>query len=147
MKVLALIVALGFFGAAGASAEQGADAEVREVVQRAYVDGIHNFRRVDDVRAGFHPGFEMLVLRDGELERVTIAAWIERLEEQNARNPVPPDAPASFAARYPSIDITGDCAVVKVELFREGEQLFTDYLSLYRFSEGWRIVGKVFHRH
>ena len=38
-------------------------------------------------------------------------------------------------------------AVAKVALFRDGKQIFTDYISLYRFDEGWKLVAKTFHRH
>jgi len=34
-----------------------------------------------------------------------------------------------------------------VELFRDGELVFTDYLSLLKFDSGWRIVAKVYHKH
>jgi hypothetical protein len=34
-----------------------------------------------------------------------------------------------------------------VELTRDGQLVFTDYLLLYRFGDGWKIVGKVFHCH
>ena len=42
---------------------------------------------------------------------------------------------------------TGDTAVVKVELSRDGKHVFTDFLSLYRTAKGWQIVAKVFRRH
>ncbi len=45
------------------------------------------------------------------------------------------------------IDITGTAAVVRLELFRDGVHVFTDYLSLYKFSEGWKIVSKIFYRY
>jgi hypothetical protein len=34
-----------------------------------------------------------------------------------------------------------------VELTRDGKLVFTDYLSFNRFDDGWRRVGRVFHRH
>jgi len=36
--------------------------------------------------------------------------------------------------------------VARVELFKEGKHLFTDYMSLYRFQEGWKIVAKKYYR-
>ena len=122
-------------------------AAVVKVVQEAYVDGVHNFRRVDAVRRGFHPGFEMLILREGALATLPIETWIENLERTNRTNPLPEDHTPGTVARYLFVDVTGDSAVVKLELLRENEIVFTDYLSLYRFPEGWRIVGKIFHRH
>ena len=38
-------------------------------------------------------------------------------------------------------------AVVRLELYRDGKHTFTDYLSLYRFADGWKIVSKIFHVH
>lgn len=117
------------------------------VVQDAYVDGIHNFRRVEAVRRGFHPGFEMLILQNDSLAKLPIYAWIENLERANRDNPLPDDHAPTTTARYLSVDVTGDAAVVKFELIRDEKVVFTDYLSLYRFSDGWKIVGKIFHRH
>ena len=45
------------------------------------------------------------------------------------------------------IDITGTAAIVKIELFKGGKQIYTDYLSLYKFEEGWRIVNKIYFKH
>jgi ketosteroid isomerase-like protein len=38
-------------------------------------------------------------------------------------------------------------AVARVEVHRDGKHIFTDYLSLYRFADGWKIVGKIFQSH
>jgi hypothetical protein len=138
-----------------AAAARGADdpalasekAAVQKVVQEAYVDGIHNFRRPDAIRKGFHPGFEMLFVREGKLEKLPIYNWIQGIEERNAKEPLPPDAKATTTAAYPLTDVTGTAAMCKVELSREGKLVFTDYLLLYKFDDGWRIVGKTSHRH
>lgn len=126
------------------SAEQQA---VVDVVTAAYVDGIHNFRDPVAIRKGFHPDFEMLILKDGKLERLPIAKWIERIEAQNVKEPAPADGKRSTSAAFPSVEVTGSAAVAKVELTRDGRLVFTDYLSLYEFADGWKIVGKIFYRH
>ncbi len=126
------------------SAEQQA---VVDVVTSAYVDGIHNFRDPVAIRKGFHPDFEMLILKDGKLEKLPIAKWIERIEAQNLKEPPPTDGKRSTFAAFPSVEVTGSAAVARVELNRDGRLVFTDYLSLYRFADGWKIVGKIFYRH
>lgn len=125
----------------------GDQGEVVRVVRDAYVDGIHNFRRVEAVRRGFHPGFEMLILRDDSLAKLPIGDWIENLERANRTNPLPENHTPTVEANFLFVEVTGDVAVVGLELVRQEKVIFTDYLSLYRFSDGWRIVGKVFHRH
>jgi hypothetical protein len=41
---------------------------------------------------------------------------------------------------------TADAAVAKVDLHRNGKHIFTDYIALYRFDDGWKLVGKTFQR-
>jgi len=151
MRTLALVSSLFLLAAPAATRAEEAlstdQAAVVKVVTEAYVDGIHNFRDPAAIRAGFHPEFEMLVLRDGELEKLPIAQWIERIEARNAAEGTPPRDRRPTEARFVLVDVTGDAAICKVELSREGKKLFTDYLSLYRFAEGWKIAGKIFQRH
>ena len=47
----------------------------------------------------------------------------------------------------PLIDVEGEAAVARIELFRGGKHLFTDYQLLYKFDDGWKIVSKVYHSH
>jgi hypothetical protein len=126
------------------AAEQAA---VVEVVSAAYVDGIHNFRDPVAIRKGFHPDFEMLSLKEGRLEKLPIAKWIEAIEARNAKEPPPTDGKRATSAAFPRVEVTGSAAVCMVELTREGKLVFTDYLSLYKFADGWKIVGKIFYRH
>jgi hypothetical protein len=89
----------------------------------------------------------MLFIREGKLEKLPIYNWIQSIEERNAKEPLPPDAKATTSAAYPLTDVTGSVATCKVELSREGKLVFTDYLLLYKLDDGWKIVGKAFHRH
>jgi len=45
------------------------------------------------------------------------------------------------------VNVTGNAAVARVEIYRDGKHAFTDYLSLYKFPDGWLIVGKIFQAH
>lgn len=134
--------------AAAAADDLAADREaIVRVVGDAYVDGIHNFRDPVAIRRGFHPGFEMLVLREGKLEKLPIEKWISNIETRNAQEPPPTDGKRTTSAAYPLVEVTGTAAICKVELTRDGKLVFTDYLALYRFEDGWKIVGKSFYRH
>lgn len=145
---LVLAVPLAASAPARASELSADQQAVVDVVTAAYVDGIHNFRDPVAIRKGFHPGFEMLILKEGQLEKLPIEKWIERIEAQNAKEPPPaPGSPRTTTAAFPMVDVTGSAAVVKVEITRDGKQIFTDYLSLYKFADGWKIVGKIYYRH
>ena len=48
---------------------------------------------------------------------------------------------------YPMIDITGNTAMVKIHYIRGDKHIYTDYLLLLKFSEGWRITDKIYFTH
>ena len=136
---------LAIVAAVLAAAASPADVEaVKAVVKSAYVDGVHAKGDVSLMRAGFHPTFRMLTLRDGALTPVTLDEWAGRIEKGAAERKGPPP---EIRADFTSVDVTRDAAVVRLELYRGGKHAFTDYLSLYRFPDGWKIVSKTFQAH
>jgi hypothetical protein len=126
-----------------ASAQSDADA-VKAVVTSAYVEGIHNRGNVDDIRRGFHPSFNMLRLVNNEIKPFPIEEWIAAIEKSKKETTTPQQR---TEGNFIDVDVTGNAAVVKLELSRENKKIFTDYLVLYKFTEGWRIVSKTFFRH
>ena len=141
----ARIVLMSVFVAGSASAESADVEAVKEVVTRAYVEGIHKEQDPEKIRAGFHPDFVMFINGDEGIRTVTRDGWIARIEEGEAKNPDRPRPKVEH--EFTMVDVVGDAAVARVELHRDGKHTFTDYLSLYRFDDGWRIIGKTFHRH
>jgi len=119
---------------------------VKQVVTSAYVEGIQNRGSVDDIRKGFHPAFVMQRFLEGDVKPLSIEEWITNMEKSKAQNPNPSN-PIKTEGKFVSVDVTGNAALVKLELYREGKKTFTDFLALYKFSEGWRIVSKTYNRH
>ena len=124
---------------------QNDEASVKQVVASAYVEGIHNRGNIDDIRKGFHPSFNMLRLMDNEIKPLSIEEWITNIEKSKKESTTAP--PAKTEGKFVNVDITGNAAIVKLELYRENKKVFTDYLVLYKFTEGWRIVSKTYYRH
>jgi hypothetical protein len=114
------------------------------IIQAAYVEGLQNLGDLDPAREGFHPDFEMLLFRDGKMSKMGIAPWIERVEQRKQNQQV---VDPEIRAEFLDVEITGNVAVVKLDLFRGDNLLFTDYFSLYKFPDGWKIVSKVYHQH
>lgn len=119
------------------------EAAIKQLVQEAYVDGLLNLKDLEKTRAGFHPDFVLLGLRNGNLTRYPIADWIASAEQRKAEGSQPPET----TIKAISIDVTGTAAAVKLELNRAGKHVYTDYLSLYKFNDGWKIVGKIYFSH
>lgn len=130
--------------AVSAQAQIGPEADrqaVETVVRTAYVEGVHAKPSAAAMRQGFHPDFRMYVLKDGAVSVVTRDEWAARIEKGAAERKAPvPEIKADFTR----VDVTGNAAVAQVQLHRGGKHVFTDYLSLYRFPDGWKIVGKIF---
>jgi ketosteroid isomerase-like protein len=141
VKILAAILVTVLCAVSVSAQSSDADA-VKAVVQSAYVEGVHANMDAAKMRQGFHPDFRMLMLRDGKMTAITLEEWIGRMEANAKQNPNAPKP--SVRADFPVVDVTGNEAVVKVELYRDGKHAFTDYLFLYKFPDGWKIVSKIF---
>jgi hypothetical protein len=129
-----------------ALAQNAEEQTIKQVVSSAYVEGIQNNGSIEDIRKGFHPTFTMLRLVENEVKPYPIEEWIGAIEKRRAE--AKPEAkPVRTEAKFLNVDITGNAAIVKLELYREGKHTFTDYIALYKFTDGWKIVSKTYYRH
>jgi hypothetical protein len=115
---------------------------IRQVIEIAYVQGIHGNQNETTVRSGFHQDFAMLVLQDNALEKVTVEEWLRRIEGMKADNPELWSAETTH--NFQLIDVANYAAVAKLDVYKGETHFSTDYMLLYRFEDGWRIVSKVF---
>jgi len=133
----AVLVTITAGGAMAAEEERRA---IESVIRTAYIEGVHVKGDPALMRKGFHPDFRMFMLKDGALTTITLDEWAGRIEKAAKRTGPAPQ----IRAEFPLVDITNNEAVARVEVHRDGKHIFTDYLSLYKFADGWKIVGKIF---
>ena len=139
-------IALLLFCLFGISYAQNTEKDaVRELIQSAYVEGIHNKAGIDKIKQGFHPGFEMIGKHNELLSKFPIYSWIQTVNASMENQQKQPED-EKITAEYPIIDITGDAAFAKVDLYHNEKHLFTDYLLLYKFDNEWKIVCKTYYR-
>lgn len=151
-RFIPALMALALFAAPTLTADEAAIAAIQEAVDVAYVQGIHIDQDPEKVRAGFHESFIMFIRTDNGINQVTRDGWIERIEASKAKKAEAPPSedaadPPKTTAKITVLDHTPTAAITKVDLYRDGEQIFTDYISLYLFEDGWKLVGKTFYRH
>ena len=144
-SALVLVLLTLAFSAFAAPAETTDDAAIREAVDRAYVRGVHVEGDPELMRAGMHDTFIMFVPAEGAVTQMTRDAWIERLAAAKAKAASAPKP--KITSEVTVLDRTESAAVVRVKLFRDEKQIFTDYISLYRVGGEWKLVGKIFQRH
>jgi hypothetical protein len=119
---------------------------IKKLVLTAYVDGLQNKGDLDATREGFFPGFELLMFQNGMVNKLPIYNWITYAEMKKAREADPLPEGELTSCDFEFIDITGTAAVTKIHLSKGGKKIFTDYLSLYKFEDGWKIVSKIYYK-
>jgi len=148
---LALIAAVAIARAPASRAaadNSSAEEEITRVIEASYIHGAFNEQNTAAMRKGFHEVFKIHGVRDGKLSTYPIAHWVKGIEAGKAKESYKQQ---TWEHNFPMIDITGDAAVVKVELHKvengKKAHVYTDYLSLLRFDDGWKITDKVYNQH
>jgi hypothetical protein len=139
--IIALVLFIGSIAVFGQNSTER-DIIIK-VIDKSYVKAIHNGNNPEAIAEGFHPGFNLLGVRDGYLTKYPIYTWIESTRRRAEADKKPNGV---TTAKYPMIDITNGVAIAKIELYKNGKQIFTDYLSLYKIKGKWKIVSKVYDR-
>jgi hypothetical protein len=113
---------------AGTALAQTPDDEaIKAAVDRAYVQGVHKDSDSEKMRGGMHESFIMFVRNDQGVTQLTRDAWIERMA--SAKKPAADAPKPEIKADIEVLDRTESAAVVKVKLFRDGKQIFANYIS------------------
>ena len=139
--ILLLPLIVGILSADGDSEE----AAIKKVIEDAYMNGVVNTGDVDAVKKGFHEDFSLKGIEKGKLFVLPIADWIEGIKKGKAAGKYPAKVKTHF--EYPLIDITGTAAMVKVKFMQGEKHVYTDYLLLLKFEDGWRLTDKIYFRH
>lgn len=147
-KSITWIIACFILGSAAiAQDKENDEKEIKNVIQSAYIDGIQNSGEIEDIEEGFHPGFNLLIYKGNMMDKLPIYNWIEYVKMRKAKMAETDPPVEKTTVEFIDIDITGTAAVTKIKLFKGGEHIFTDYLSLYNFTDdGWKIVGKIYYQ-
>ncbi|MCP4540038.1 MAG: nuclear transport factor 2 family protein, partial [Chloroflexi bacterium] len=111
---------------------------IKQVIEKAYIEGIHETQDAETVKGGFHQDFAMLVLGDNAINKVNVDEWLDRLETMKADNPELWSAETIH--NFELVDVTGYAAVAKLDVYKGTTYFSTDYMLLYKFEQGWKIV-------
>jgi len=123
-----------------------AETEIKELVKSAYVHGAFNELNPEAMANGFHKDFAIFSAKGEELSRYEIEDWIAGTKKRQSSDKFDPKNNV-WEHNFAIVDATGNSAVAKVELSKDGKHVYTDYLSLLKFESGWKIVAKVYTKH
>ena len=132
-----------------AMAAQDLDKEkeaIKKAIQTGYVEGLQNEGDGKKIDAGIHPDFNLLGVGEKDaMWKLPIGEWKERQVKKRKAGDLPLPDDKKVTVAYEFIDITGNAAVAKIKFMVGGEQRYVDYISLYKFDSGWKMVNKIFY--
>ena len=111
------------------------ESAVRETVNH-YLHGL-KFNDVEGLKKAFHPEAKLFWMkRDKTLGQLTQEDWYKGFANSSGQE-------EKGDLQITAVDITGNAASVKVvEVYEKSK--YTDYLSLLKFADGWKIVNKIY---
>jgi SAM-dependent methyltransferase len=115
-----------------------------ELIEKSYVGAAHNNIDIDILKKGFHESFTWQGFRHDRLAITDLRQWIILL---NREKWLRPDWKNRTTAEIEVIGIEGNAAVAKVDIYNNQVHDVTDFLSLYKFGDSWKITNKISHRH
>jgi hypothetical protein len=112
---------------------------VKKTVVESYVEGIFLKGNAKLLKKGWHPDCDIVIFENGGITKLPAKYWIQRLEQ----NPKPLDPSVTY--KFINVKVTGYAAIAIIEIFSEGKQVYTDYMCLYKFNDGWKIATKIYY--
>lgn len=120
-------------------AEQAKDLEgIRNTVDDYFLGMYHS--DTDRLAKAFHSDAFLTGYFQGNFSRFSLGDWLGMVEKTEA----PAEQGEAFDMNIVSIDMKENVAMVKVRDLYLG-LWFTDYLTLIKMDNGWKIVNKSFH--
>ncbi len=137
---------LGFYGQALLAQDSKNEEAIKKVIQESYIEAIYNQGDTTAMRKGFHEQFDLLGLQEDQgLRVVTLKDWIELVTTKKKEGKYPPLKSNKVSVNFLRIDIVETVASAKIEFLVGGEVRYIDFLALYKFDEGWKIMNKVYY--
>jgi SAM-dependent methyltransferase len=117
---------------------------VIKLIEECYIGAAHNNIDIDILKKGFHENFTWQNMHHGRLAITTLRQWIILL---NREKWLRPDWNDRTTAEIEVIGLEGNAAVAKVEIYNDQVHDFTVFLSIYKFTDGWKITNRISKRH
>lgn len=114
---------------------------IEGVITESYLIPVYLSTNTEAIKKGFHEKFSLYDLQKGELSLLSRDEWIESILLANQQTQV---KKKTYNWMFELIDIEEQTAMVKLRINENGTIKFVDYLTLYKFREGWRIITKQF---
>ena len=116
---------------------------IKALLERCYLNGALNEMNTEAMKEGYHPDFAIFFADGAALQKLPLRDWISMVE--TFKQTQPHSSLRTFSHEFLQIDVTGNAAFVKLNLYRNATLIFTDYITLLKFDGSWKIVTKIYH--
>ncbi|MHA1961034.1 MAG: nuclear transport factor 2 family protein [Candidatus Thorarchaeota archaeon] len=117
---------------------------IRNTIENA-IDAAFNKGDIHEIQKYFHQEFTLITLEDGLLVKTPLSVLLESVKEKKRKRAFPPHDRISI--KITSVDIAKNAASVSLEFYRGLTHSCTDFFSLYKLGEEWRIVSQTTHHY
>ena len=118
--------------------------EIGDLIEKSYIGAACNTIDIDILKKGFHESFTWQDKHHDRMFITTLRQWIILLEREKWLRP---DWNNRTTAEIQVIGIEGNAAAVKVDIYNDRVHDFTDFLSVYKFTDGWKITNRISERY
>lgn len=120
--------------------------KIKKLIEEGYLNGALNEMNTEKMTEAYHPDFAIFFSEGNQLKKLPLQDWKAMVEDYK-QSEMSRSGLRDMTYSFEEINITDKAAVVKLKLYRNGELIFTDYLSLLMFDDGWKIVAKIYNEH
>ncbi|MFA8298871.1 MAG: nuclear transport factor 2 family protein [Hyphomicrobiales bacterium] len=135
LTVLFLMVDVAIFAQSNNNLQNVND--IKSIITNDYVNGVHNFDDLKSAREYFSDEFVFVSCLNGNTNQLTIDKYFDYYKKAKKYK----DKTHPIECKFESIDVEKDFALVKVKLSRNTDDLYTNYISLCKFEDGWKIIS------
>lgn len=121
---------------------QTADSEqeaIKKIIVDSYVNGMFNEGSADAVKKGWHYDCDIVLFQQGRMIQFPAYSWVERFEKK------PGPLHAGTKHEFTAVHVAGNAGIAVVEIYQEDKHIYTDFMNLYKFDDGWKIVTKTYY--
>ncbi len=120
-------------------------AAIKEVLLEAYANAMHNRGDLYTMQLGFSTDFVSYGLTaKNEVIQETFEDWLNWAISKKESGGYPSAPNQQVTLDFQSIDIVEEMAMVKLSFKVGGKTQRIDFMGLYHFQEGWKIVSRAY---
>ena len=118
---------------------------IKKIIQNSLVDGYMNNYDVKEIKKGIHPEF---IIRELQNNRLSQRGFDDLLNYVERVKPTRPNGRRTkVTIEFLSVDVVGNIGCAKVEFYDRSTLHGTDYITLMKFDDGWKIIAAIANQH